>query len=279
MRYVKSSDLKLPKRLSRSHKGENGRVLIAGGSKDYAGAPALAGIAALRSGADIVVVGAPEKVAWSINSLNPDLITRKLKGEYLSVGHYPEIAKLSKNADVLLFGNGAGTGKETVKLFRKLSKLDIQKVIDADGIKAVMAGDLRDSIITPHRRELEIFLESSKLPIDLSVDALKKNLKSFFENNNVLLLKGRIDIILGKNKIAYNKIGNPGMTRGGTGDVLAGLCAGFYSQIKEPFQSAVNAAYINGLAGDNLLKQKKWYTYLASDLAEETGRVGNLINR
>ncbi len=63
------------------------------------------------------------------------------------------------------------------------------------------------------------------------------------------------------------------MTRGGTGDVLAGLCAGFLAQSKDSLQSAKNAAYINGMIGDILLKRKKGFSYLASDMVEEIKRV------
>ena len=70
--------------------------------------------------------------------------------------------------------------------------------------------------------------------------------------------------------------GNAGMTKGGTGDVLAGLCAGFLAQTRDLEQSAVNAAYFNGLIGDILLKRKKGFTYLASDMAEEIKRINSL---
>ena len=76
----------------------------------------------------------------------------------------------------------------------------------------------------------------------------------------VILLKGPIDAIISKYKISYNKTGNAGMTKAGTGDVLTGLCVGYVGQHLDLFQSACNAAYFNGLAGDILLKKKKCYT-------------------
>lgn len=78
-------------------------------------------------------------------------------------------------------------------------------------------------------------------------------------------------------KLYYNRTGNAGMTKGGTGDVLAGLCAGFLAQSKDMGQSAVNAAYFNGLIGDIMLKKKKGFTYLASDMADEIKRLKNYI--
>jgi len=85
------------------------RVLVVGGSEEYSGAVYLAGIAALRSGAESVIVMAPEKVAWALNALSPDLITRKLRGKYLALSHKAEIMRQLKTADVLVIGNGATT--------------------------------------------------------------------------------------------------------------------------------------------------------------------------
>jgi len=166
--------------------------------------------------------------------------------------------------------------------------------VDADGIKALSTADLENSIITPHIKELEIFMKNSKIndvmikriinEKDIEMKAmiirkaikllgLKNNNKNFFENNNVLLLKGKIDIIISNEETFFNKTGNAGMSKAGTGDVLAGLAAGFLGQSKDLIQSAINAAYFNGLIGDILLKKKKGFTYLASDMVEEIKRV------
>ena len=71
---------KMMERKKTAHKGENGYLLIIGGSEEYVGAVILAGIAALRAGCDSVTIAAPEKVAWAINRYSPDLITYKIKG-------------------------------------------------------------------------------------------------------------------------------------------------------------------------------------------------------
>jgi NAD(P)H-hydrate epimerase len=93
--------------------------------------------------------------------------------------------------------------------------------------------------------------------------------------NNIIILKGKTDLIITSSRIYENKTGNPGMTKAGTGDVLAGLCIGFLGQGLTLLQSSINAAYFNGLAGDILLKKKKGFTYLASDLVEEIKRIVN----
>ena len=102
---------------------------------------------------------------------------------------------------------------------------------------------------------------------------IKKITQKFLDKNNVVLLKGKTDIIISKDKIFYVKGGNPGMTKGGTGDVLAGLCAGFLAQSKNLLQSAVNASYFNKQTGDILLKKKNGFTYLASDMVGEITKI------
>ncbi|MBI2129813.1 NAD(P)H-hydrate dehydratase [Candidatus Woesearchaeota archaeon] len=288
MNYITKKSIKLPKRDPQSHKGQNGRAAIIGGSLDYTGTLALAGIAALRSGADIVTVFAPSKVSWALNCLSADLVTRKLKGNYLNKKHIKEILEFSKNVDAILMGNGMTVKKETKEcariFFKKIKKLNKKLVIDADGIKIISIDEVDNAVITPHILELKLLLENSKINrktinaivneknIENKAKLMQKILKNKIKNN-IILLKGPIDAIISKNKIAYNKTGNAGMTKAGTGDVLAGLCVGFLAQSRDLWQSAVNAAYFNGLIGDILLKKHKGYAYLASDMAEEVKRI------
>ena len=285
MKHITKKSIKIPKRNQKSHKGDNGTVLIVGGSKNYTGAVTLAGLAALRSGADLVNIIAPEKVAWAINAYSPDLITTKVKGDFFNKKHFNVVKKLMNKFDVLLIGNGLALNTKTKKFCKKTVKsIKKLKVIDADAIKAISINDVENAIITPHNKELEYFLLNSKINKSIigktikeddnkKILKLKKILKRFFEKNNVLLLKGKTDLIISKNKISINKTGNQGMTKGGTGDVLAGLCAGFLAQTNDLGQSAINAAYFNGLIGDILLKKKEGFTYLASDMVEEIKRL------
>ena len=290
MKFITKSQIKLPKRKSDSHKGDNGLVLTVVGSKDFAGAAALAGLAALRSGCDLVKIIAPEKVAWAINAYSPDLVTMKLKGDYFKQNDFSTIKKSMEKFDVLLIGNGIGLNNETKKFCRKaISSVKKLKVIDADAIKSVSMNDCENSIITPHSKELEYFLINSKISksaikkisseknIEKKSNLIKKTARKFLNKDNIILLKGNVDLIISKNKILYAKGGNPGMTKGGTGDVLAGLCAGFLAQSNDILQSAINASYFNKKIGDLLLKRKKGFTYLASDMVEEIKKARRLI--
>jgi hydroxyethylthiazole kinase-like uncharacterized protein yjeF len=260
-----------------SHKGDNGKALIIAGSEEYAGAVALAGLAALRAGCDIVTIAAPEKVAWAVNCLSPDLMTHKVKCSYFTEKNAKEIIEISKKFDVVLIGNGIGMKS---KNFVKKAIKNIKKplVIDADAIKSISIADAKNAIITPHRKELEILLKNSH-----HAEIMKLKSKAFIAKlqkiigNNILLIKGKTDIILSKDRVIFNRTGNAGMTKGGTGDVLAGLCAGFLSQMKKKdlLKSAAAAAWINGYAGDLLMKRKKGPIFLASDIAEEIKRLIN----
>src|SRR3989304_5794996 len=106
MKTITKKAIHLPKRSKTSHKGDNGRVLIIGGSAEYVGAVALTGTAAMRSGEDWVTIVTPEKVGWVIHTLTPDLVVKKIKGEYFKKQHLKEILLLEKNFDAVLIGNG-----------------------------------------------------------------------------------------------------------------------------------------------------------------------------
>ena len=107
-------------------------------------------------------------------------------------------------------------------------------------------------------------------------EILQGNLRYFLQNNNVLLVKGPTDLIISANKISFNRTGNQGMTKGGTGDILAGLSAGFLAKSKDLFKSAVASSFINGFVGDMLLKKKKGYTFLASDILDDIAKIQGL---
>ena len=254
-----------------SHKGDNGIVLVIGGSASFPGAVYLAAqsIAALRSGSDLLFIAAPEKVAWVINTFSPDLITVKLPGSHLAPHHYSTILPYLKKADVILMGNGIGTHPETKRLVKKIIAAAPKKlkVIDADAIKMIRLQDIDNSMITPHAGEFTALLRHSGLAESSYRKAIRRN---------VLLLKGKTDRIISRNAVKTIAGGNAGMTVGGTGDVLAGLCAGFLSQTKELFRAAELASRLNKRIGD-MLKKEMGYGFIASDflrvIAEEGKRL------
>src|SRR3989338_7556169 len=258
LNYVK----KLMDRKKTSHKGENGYALVIGGSEEYVGALTLAGLSALRAGCDAVTLASSEKVAWAANRYAPDLMTMKLRGETFSVKNAKEMVKSAERFDAVLVGCGmTRRGDKFVHYFiRKCMK---PKVIDADALKSLSFKDFSNSILTPNEK----------------AEVLQGNLRYFLQNDNVLLVKGATDIIISKNKIAYNRTGNQGMTKTGTGDVLAGLTVGFLAKSQDLFKSAVAASYINGFIGDQLLKQKKGYCFIASDIMHDLVNVQKMVKK
>lgn len=260
--------LRLKKRSKTSHKGQNGIVAVIGGSEDYIGAPALVGMSAravLRAGADLVHVIAPEKTAWAINCIAPDLITHKLPGKHFSTAHVKKILELIKNADVVVIGNGitlTSCEREFIKEIVKRANKPL--VIDAAALRVVKVQDLKRAVLLPHAGELEELLSNSKL----TIGKLQKHL-----NDNVLVKKGHpATEIISKNRKAVNTTGHPGMTHGGTGDVLAGIIAALIAQGNDPFTASWAAAYANGKAAE-LLAKEFGVGYIASDLILAIPRI------
>ena len=262
-RVISEKDLVIPRRKRGSKKGDSGKVLIIGGSQDYVGALALSGVAALRAGVDWVTIAAPSKVGWAVHALSADLVVKKFDCSHFSLKHVNAVLKLEKNFDAVLIGNGLGDRSDSfVRAFVKKSKKPL--IIDADGVTAVKLQDCKNVLLTPHKGEFRQLLRNS----NLAERGLRKKL-----GGNVILLKGARDTIISSTRVVANTTGNPGMAKAGTGDVLAGLCLGFLGQGLSLFQSAVNGAFINGALGDLLLKKKKGYSYIASDLLMDIKRI------
>ncbi len=273
MKYLLKKDIRFKKRGKNSHKGDNGKILVVGGSLEYVGAVLLAGISAFRVGADLVVVAAPEKAALAINSFSPDMITKKFPGDYFTEKDADAIIKLSESFDAVLIGNGIGLSDTTKKFAQKICEnIKALKVIDADAVKVISLKKTRNAILTPHQKELEILLENNKMGGILKNSKTRIKKLQEIANSNVFLIKGKEDIIISKNNAILNRTGNEGMTKGGTGDVLAGITAGILAVEKDLFKAACYAAYINGEIGD-MLKKEKGYGFIASDMINKIPEV------
>jgi len=276
--------LRLKNRDSSSHKGNNGRLLVIGGSIDYSGAPAIAGMAAIGAGADLVYVASPQNAAEAIKSTSPDLIVKSLEGDKLSSKHSDEILSLVDNVDSVLIGPGAGIDEDTSKLFNILvTKIKKPIVLDADALKQVelsLIKNREDIILTPHIFEFKSFFkveDDLKLDIDSydfsKVDGNITELQKIIRQiKGTVVVKGKYDLILSGNKFKINKSGNAGMTVGGTGDALAGISASLLSQGLSSFDSASLATFINGLAGDEAYNIKG-NGFSATDLVSYIGSV------
>lgn len=254
-------------------KGDGGRVVVIGGSIEYVGAPSLSGLAALKTGADLVYVVVPEKIRNIVASFSPSLITVPMGDEYLDWKKLDNLWNLINRADVVVIGPGMSFNDETILFFNKF----IEKwkrtyypplVIDADALKCLSEEKhklMNNAVVTPHRGEFDRL--ASSYGIDLSGDNESRVRSLANRMESVVLLKGPIDYICSEKACIKNKTGNPGMSVGGTGDVLTGIIAAFVKRTNSLFESAFLAAYVNGVAGDILYKERKEF-FDSMDLVE-----------
>lgn len=291
--FVGTGDLlRLKSRKNFSHKGNNGKILIIGGSKDYHGAPAIGGLSAIASGTDLVYIASPKSASLAIKQKSLDIIVKTLdeNEDYLTLDNLDEILDIINtfNIDAVLLGPGGGQNKETGKLFNVLlKKIDKPLVIDADALKLidpVLIKNKENSILTPHLNEFKSFFnkyidknENLSLVSDYeenNPEKLNEKIAKFQKiTNNIrctVILKGKYDLIFNGNKLRINKTGNSGMTVGGTGDSLAGISTSLISQGINSYNAAILATYLNGKAGE-LAKEKYGNGFSASRLSEFLG--------
>jgi hydroxyethylthiazole kinase-like uncharacterized protein yjeF len=255
-----------------AHKGDFGRLLVVGGSEVFSGAPTLVALAALRTGVDIAYLAAPEKTARAISSVSPDLITVKLDGEHLNPSNVESLKAYVDAVDAVVLGPGLGLHSKTKEFVKEFVSTveDAGKplLLDADGLKAFAENkkSLKIPLIfTPHAGEYAI-LTGRTLPEHLE-DRVAEVQKTAGKLGAVILLKGQVDIVCDGERVKLNFTGNPGMTVGGTGDVLSGVAGALLAQKVDPFEAAVAAAFVNGAAGD-FVAEKIGYHLVATDLLE-----------
>ncbi|MFW9824126.1 MAG: NAD(P)H-hydrate dehydratase [Candidatus Thorarchaeota archaeon] len=246
-----------------NYKGEFGRMLVIGGSKNYSGAPAYSSLTGINFGLDLVITYVPEVIGDVLRSYSPNMIVRTSPGNWLNMKAFEEISILIDWANAVVIGPGLGTQKETEELLIELlHKLNTEKkryILDADALKLVKNHlDLlkgQNVILTPHVGELKIMTN-----IDLShYNQIEKRrdqiLKLAKKLNTTLLVKGPYDYISDGSHIKINRTGCPEMSIGGTGDVLAGLCASLLATDNTLFQSACSGAFLNGIIGEYCKKE------------------------
>jgi NAD(P)H-hydrate epimerase len=263
--YTGPGDLTLiPAKKSGSHKGAGGKVLIIGGGP-YQGAPYLAALSALRGGADIVRVATPCMMQY------PDLIVSPLSGGVISGGHTEELISLGESSDCVVCG--CGLGNESHDVIREIAPYFRKAVFDADALQLPLPLGC-ETVITPHSGEFKR-ISGIIPPQNLYARAMSvQNFAGGAEGRLTVLLKGATDVISDGESVRFNRTGSPAMTKGGTGDVLAGLAGALFSRMGA-FDAACVAAWINGAAGEKVagLYQNG---LLASDIIDKIPEIMNM---
>jgi len=235
-----------------------GEVLVIGGGP-YQGAPYLAGLGALRAGADIVRIASP------VFEPVPDLIYERLEGKRIGPEHTERLITLAEKADVVVCGNGLGT--ESHAVVGAVAPHCKKAVFDADALRLPLPVADGETIYTPHAGEFTR-ITGLKLPEDTTGRArIAKNAGIA----GTVLLKGHTDIITDGTQVRFNRTGDPAMTVGGTGDVLAGITGALLCRLPA-FDAACIAAYVNGRAGEAVVAERGG-GMLASDLVDRIPSV------
>ena len=271
----------IPARKSSSRKGDNGIVLVVGGSYIYHGAPILSSIAALRSGTDLVYTSVPKINVSATRSISPNLIVIPLVDQKLTKGAVRKLlGAVPRNLDSATIGMGLAVQEKNALLILVESLLDrdVRLSLDASALIPEVLPLLSDKnvVVTPHAGEFKrLFGEVPSNSKKERISLVEKNAKEY---GITVLLKGATDVISnGKKTFLYTKK-IPAMTVGGTGDVLSGLTAGMLAKNRNPLESAAAATFINGLAGKAV--QKKFGLHMTSmDLLDAIPNVMKPFDR
>ncbi|MBP0979823.1 MAG: NAD(P)H-hydrate dehydratase [Oscillospiraceae bacterium] len=259
-----------------SHKGDYGRLINLSGSKNMRGAAALSTLGALRVGAGIVTLASIDSVITSVITNILEAKTLKLSESIygtISINSINDIMSEINQSTACLIGCGLGVNSETIRLVKHIIKeATCPLVIDADGIN-IISQDIKilkqkksKIILTPHLGEMS---KLTNLSVSEIINSRLEVITEFAKEYNLtIVLKDYNTIVIDeKSKIYINTIGNPGLAKGGSGDILSGMIAGLLVQnIENP---AVCGVYLHSRAAERCSKRKSKYSMLPSDIFED----------
>jgi len=263
-------------RPAESNKGKYGHVLVIGGSVGKAGSVAMAGMAALRAGAGLSTVATAKSALPTVAGFYPELMTEPLPetdAGTIATSAGVRIEELLKSMTVAAIGPGTSRDPHTATLVRSLvAHQKIPLVVDADGLNAFeghtteLNGSGRVLVITPHPGEMARLCGCSVS--DVQKDRLGMARKFAREHELIVVLKGhRTLVVQPDGEVWVNTTGNPGMSTGGTGDILTGMVAAMSAQNpKEPLMAVCAAVHLHGLAGDVMRESLGEHSLVATDL-------------
>ena len=242
-------------RKSTSRKGENGIVLVVGGSYIYHGAPILSSLAALRSGTDLVYTCVPKINVTSTRSVSPNLIVIPLVDQKLTLGAVKKlVGALPRNLHSATIGMGLAIQDKNSLLYlvKSLLDRDVRLSLDASALIPEVLPILanKNVVVTPHAGEFKRLF--GNIPPDSNLERIELVEQSALKHGITILLKGPTDVISDGNMTYLCKKNTPAMTVGGTGDVLSGLVAGLLSTNRNCLESAASASFICSLAGKDV---------------------------
>jgi NAD(P)H-hydrate epimerase len=266
-----------PPRDPDAHKGRFGHLLVVAGSLGKTGAAVLAGRAALRSGVGLCTIAAPASQQPIVAAQAPEYMTEALPetaAQSLALEAKDRLRELARRMDAVALGPGLSLDPEAQELARVLIReLQRPMVVDADALSA-LAGHLDllrhaagPRVLTPHPGEMARMLGTTIEAVQ--ADRIEVTRTFAREHGVAIALKGAHTVIGGPDgHVTINPTGNPGMAKGGSGDVLTGIVGALLAREIEPAAALRAGCYLHGLAGDVAARERGEYAMLASDIIE-----------
>ncbi len=272
----------LPIRKAESNKGTYGKVLLVAGSMRYRGAAALCAEGAARSGAGIVTLAAIEPVLDVVLPRLPEVCLLPMEQGFhgnIAVENLDTLLKQAKSSSVLAIGPGLGICEDTLSLVPDLlTQSPVPVVLDADGLNIAARQDTLPHpcnaplILTPHPGEMARLTGLSIEEVQSSRESVAAGYAR--ANRCVVVLKGSRTLIAGPEGDVYeNTTGNPGLARGGSGDVLTGIIAALLAQKLSPLEAAACGVWLHGAAADRAAKRLGQYGMLPHDIFYDLGQL------
>lgn len=266
-----------PKRRKNSHKGTFGTALLFCGSYGMAGAAILAAKACLRSGVGIAKCVVCDGIYSAFTSSIPEAVcvpTKQTESGTLNAD-YIDIKNLLEKTTAILFGCGLGKSEDTKTILLKvIEESSVPIVLDADGINAlslnidILKKSKAPVIITPHPAEMARLCQ--KTTSEVEADRIGTARDFATKHKCTVVLKGANTIVATpKGDISFNILGNTGMAKGGSGDVLSGIMVSLLAQGLPLNQAVEGAVYLHSLAADKAAAKKGERQMLATDIIEE----------
>lgn len=267
---------RIPVRRPDSHKGTYGSVLAVCGCEEYRGAAALCTLGALRSGAGLVTLAAPESVITSIAG-------QILEATFLPLPDDEALTAKIRRATVCAAGCGKKEIPDTVREIKLILKHAAGTVIlDAGGLCSLTAAGASVTerlsscagrlVITPHPGEMARLTglpvgQILQMPADVALGFAR-------ETGAVVVLKGHRTLIASPDGRLYeNRTGNAGLARGGSGDILTGIIAGLAAQGLSPLDAALCGVWLHGTAADRCAAGKSMMGMLPHDILKDLGKI------
>jgi len=268
----------LHKRNKFDHKGNFGHGLLVSGSAGKMGAAVLGAGAALRTGIGLITCHIPVRGVLILHCALPEAMVKPDKSE----NQISDIG-LTDSFSAVGVGPGLGTDPETQKALKNLlSECKKPMVIDADALNILSLNKEwlsllpAGTVLTPHPKEFERLCGKSKN----SFDRLKKQIGFSRDHDCIVVLKGaHTSITTPEGKVLFNSTGNPGMAKGGSGDVLTGIILSLLAQGYEPENAAALGVYLHGMAGDEAVSESSYESIIASDIINSMGKAFNKIRK